>query len=79
MSPYQVFGSHPDDPVILHRKELVNRRGPFACLRDPAVNAAFDGELLGFMRSWDYTVISVCLDKQAHRQKYTVWQNANLI
>ena len=22
------FGSHPDDPVILHRKELVNCRGP---------------------------------------------------
>ena len=68
------FGSHPDDPVILHRKELVNRRGPFVSLRDPAVNAAFDGELLGLMRAWDYTVISVCLDKQAHRQKYTVWQ-----
>src|SRR5665648_547747 len=74
MSPYQVFGSHPDDPVILHRKELVNRREPFVSLRDPAVNAAFDGELLGLMRSWDYTVISVCLDKKAHRQKYTVWQ-----
>jgi len=68
------FGSHPDDPVILHRKEVMNRRGPFVSLRDPAVNAAFDGELLGLMRSWDYTVISVCLDKQAHRQKYTVWQ-----
>jgi len=68
------FGSHPDDPVILHRKELVNRRVPFASLRDPAICAAFDGELLGLMRSWDYTVISVCLDKQAHRQKYTVWQ-----
>jgi len=74
MSPYQVFGSHPDDPVILHRKELVNRREPFVSPRDPAVNAAFDGELLGLMRSWDYTVISVCLDKKAHRQKYTVWQ-----
>ena len=45
------FGSHPDDPVILHRKELVNRRGPFVSLRDPAVNAAFDRELLGLMRS----------------------------
>jgi len=53
------FGSHPDDPVILHRKKLVNCRGPFASLRDPAVNAAFDGELLDLMRSWDYTVISV--------------------
>ncbi len=33
----------------------MNRRGPFVSLRDPAVNAAFAGELLGLMRSWDHT------------------------
>lgn len=70
----EFFGSHPDDPVILHRKDLVNRRGPFASMRDPAVNAAFDRKLIGLMQAWDYTVISVCLDKKAHREKYTVWQ-----
>jgi hypothetical protein len=68
------FGSHPDDPIILHRKELLNCRGPFGTLRDPVVRAAFDRELLGLMSAWDYSVISVCLDKQAHREKYTVWQ-----
>jgi hypothetical protein len=68
------FGSHPDDPVILHRKDLVNRRGRFVSLRDPAVNAAFDRDLLDRLRAWDYTVISVCLDKKAHRERYGVWQ-----
>jgi hypothetical protein len=68
------FGSHPDEPVILHRKELLNGRGAFARLRDPAVRAAFDEELLGLMTAWEYTVISVCLDKQAHRERYTVWR-----
>ena len=68
------FGSHPDDPVILHRKELLNCRGPFVSLRDAAVRAAFDRELLDLMCAWDYTVISVCLDKKEHRQKYAVWQ-----
>jgi hypothetical protein len=68
------FGSHPDDPVILHRKDLVNRRGRFVSLRDHAVNAAFDAELLSLMDAWTYVVISVCLDKKAHRDKYTVWQ-----
>ncbi len=29
------FDSHPDDPVILHRKELVNGKPPFDALRDP--------------------------------------------
>ena len=41
------FGSHPDDPVILHRKELVNRRGPFACLRkgcSPSAECAPKGD-----------------------------------
>jgi len=69
------FESHADDPVILHRKELLNGRGPFVRLRDAAVRAAFDRELLDLMRAWDYTVISVCLDKKEHRQKYTVWQH----
>lgn len=68
------FGSHPDDPIILHRKELLNCRGPFVSLRDAAVRAAFDGELLELISAWDYTVISVCLDKKEHRRKYTVWQ-----
>ena len=53
------FGSHPDDPVILHRKELLNGRGPFVSLRDAAVRAAFDCDLLRLMSDWDYTVISV--------------------
>ena len=30
------FGSHPDDPIVLHRKELVNKKPPFAALNDPS-------------------------------------------
>ena len=26
------------------------------------------------MRAWQYTVITVCLDKKAHRKRYTTWQ-----
>lgn len=28
------FDSHPDDPVIFHRKELLNAKRPFKVLRD---------------------------------------------
>ncbi len=28
------FGSHPDDPVILHRKEMFNARPPFHLWRE---------------------------------------------
>ena len=68
------FGSHPDEPVVLHRKELLSGRGAFVPLRNPVVRAAFDEELLGLMATWEYTVISVCLDKQAHRDRYSVWR-----
>lgn len=40
------FQSHPDDPLTLHRKELVNQRPPFEALRDPDVRAAFDVDLM---------------------------------
>lgn len=68
------FAAHPDEPVILHRKEMMNRKPPFEPLRDPNVAAAFDHELLGLLRKWEYTVITVCLDKKKHKEMYTVWR-----
>lgn len=67
------FDSHPDEPVVLHRKEILNRRGPFSRLRDENVRASFDKELLRKLRDWHYRVITVCLDKKKHRDQYTVW------
>ncbi len=59
------FDSHPDEPLVLHRKELVNGRWPFQALADGDTRRAFDDELLGLIGGWDYRVITVCLDKQA--------------
>ena len=59
------FDSHPDEPVVLHRKELVNATWPFHALRDLETRAAFDGDLLALLRDWDYRVLTVCVDKQA--------------
>ena len=59
------FDSHPDEPVVLHRKELVNATWPFQALRDSETRAAFDTELLALIRDWDYQVLTACLDKQA--------------
>ena len=70
----EFFSSHPDDPVILHRKELVNAKSPFEVLRDPTVKNRFDHKLLALMKSWDYTVISVCLDKKGQKETYKRWR-----
>ena len=59
------FDSHPDEPVVLHRKELINATWPFHALRDSETRAAFDAGMLTLIRDWDYRVLTVCLDKQA--------------
>jgi hypothetical protein len=68
------FRSHPDEPVILHRKEMVNARPPFEGLRDDKIQKKFDQELLDLLDSWEYTIISVCLDKKRHKETYTTWR-----
>jgi hypothetical protein len=68
------FGSHPDEPIILHRKEIVNAKYPFEVLRDKKTRKQFDTELLAFLETWDYTVVTVCLDKQTHKETYKVWR-----
>lgn len=68
------FGSHPDEPICLHRKELVNRRPPFAALRNPDVERSFNHSLLNLLRTLNYTVITVVIDKLEHHQRYQVWR-----
>lgn len=68
------FGSHPDEPVVLHRKELVNHKPPFDALRDPAIEGAFNADLLGLIHDLDYVVITAVIDKLEHLQRYQVWR-----
>lgn len=68
------FDSHPDDPVIFHRKELLNAKHPFETLRHSETRSRFDRELLAFLNDWEYALISVCLDKKSHKDTYRVWR-----
>ena len=68
------FDHHPDEPIVFHRREMVNAKSPFRSLKDPDVRKRFDEELLSFLRSWEYVVISVCLDKKRHKETYTTWR-----
>ena len=69
------FQRDPDEPVIFHRKELVNRRFPFHPLRDPEVEQRFNATLLLALTRWDYQVITVVIDKREHRDRYQVWRH----
>ncbi len=68
------FDSHPDDPVVFHRKELLGAKFPFQALKDPEKRRAFDRDLLECLTQWEYTVITVCLDKKRHRDTYATWR-----
>jgi hypothetical protein len=68
------FNSHPDDPVIFHRKEMVNYQCPFEVLKNELTRKQFDSELLECLKRWNYTVISVCIDKKNHKETYRTWR-----
>lgn len=68
------FNSHPDDPLILHRKELVNQKPPFQALKDPEVANRFNDELLALLRESQFTVLTVVIDKKEHRDRYNTWR-----
>jgi hypothetical protein len=58
----------------LHRKELVNRRPPFAVLQNSEIERAFNNSLLHLLQTLEYTVITVVIDKLEHQQRYQVWR-----
>ncbi|MFH1068073.1 MAG: DUF3800 domain-containing protein [Candidatus Glassbacteria bacterium] len=68
------FKSHPDEPVIFHRKEIMNAKNAFAILRNPDIRRRFDDELIHALSTWQYTVITVCIDKKRHKETYQTWR-----
>ena len=71
----QHCGSHPDAPIILHRRELLDGAPPFELLRNPDRRRAFDSDLLTLIRAADFMVLTVVIDKLAMLEKYKVWQH----
>lgn len=68
------FKSHPDNPTVLHRKELLNKKSPFEALKDPDIADAFDRELLRLLTELDFVVMTVVLDKKQHKEQYLLWR-----
>lgn len=64
------FPHNPDEPIIFHRKELINRNGAFGVLADPERNEAFTSDLIGFLVAQNYQIFTVVIDKKAHSERY---------
>jgi hypothetical protein len=61
---------HPDDPVALHREDMINARKAFKRLRDDGTRAQFDRELLEILGDADFRIVAVVVDKHALRANY---------
>lgn len=68
------FPYHPDEPVILHRKELVNKKYPFNSLKNKKFEEKFNSDFLELLKDLDFVVISVLIDKMEHKVKYQTWK-----
>lgn len=68
------FHYHVDEPLIFHRKEIVNQKYPFHALRNAKTRRAFDEDLLQLLNELEYRVITVVIDKLEHKTRYMVWQ-----
>lgn len=68
-----VFDADPDEPIHLHRSDIVRRKKIFGQLNDNAKRALFDAMLLKVLHEVHYTTITVVIDKlQMTRQVH--WQ-----
>ncbi len=63
---------NPDDPVVLHREDIINRRRSFWRLRDPSAAEAFDLDLLELLRHAQFRVCAVVIDKKRLHDQYAV-------
>ena len=59
----------PDRPPILHREDILNRRGPFYVLQDDARRAAFDDAIVELIRTAPVTLFGVVVDKYTHGER----------
>lgn len=69
----KIFGAENAN-VILHRREIMNREGVFEALKDERLRAQFDAGFVNLVGSLPTPVFTVSIDKQAHLEKYKVWQ-----
>jgi hypothetical protein len=66
----QIFGPRPDKPVILHRSDIVNRKGPFGQLKNPDIQEQFNAGLLDVIARAAFRIVCVVIDKKTHSERH---------
>jgi hypothetical protein len=63
-----------DATVILHRREIIDRVGPFGTLNDDALRTEFDNQFANLIEYLPGPAFTVSIDKEEHLRKYKIWQ-----
>lgn len=70
----EYVGDNGGKPVILHRREIVRREGPFAVLRNDEKREGFNRTLLEIIDDQPFLVMTVVIDKKEHLDRYQAWR-----
>jgi hypothetical protein len=63
---------NPDEPIIIHREDIINRRRSFWRLRQLEKRGAFDEGLLALISQARFRVVAVVIDKRTLQERYPV-------
>ena len=69
------FSSDPDEPITLHRKEILNAKPPFRNLANEKMRGEFNDRILRKLEKWDYQVVTVLIDKLEHKKLFQHWKH----
>src|SRR3989344_8794809 len=64
------FPHGPDEPIILHRREILDKSGPFWRLREEKKREVFDSDLIILLENSKFKLVTVVIDKKAHFERY---------
>ncbi len=67
------FSIEYDEPIIFHRKEIINKKPPFDCLKKHEIEKSFNVDLLQLFEDIDFKVITIVIDKLEHLNRYSRW------
>lgn len=66
----RIVANDPDELPVLHREDIINKRGAFSKLNDGATEHLFNESFLSLLRDMEYTICVVVLDKKTHLERY---------
>ncbi len=66
----RLIADDPDELPILHREDIINKRGAFGKLNDEAIKKEFNERFISLLKEMDYIICTVVLDKKSHYERY---------